>query len=174
MRLRAPDGAEATVLLHGGHLVSWIPAGDQDMVPGRPVSDQGRLLDRAEALRPALIEASKALIDARTQLADRLFALDTHVIAMTERAKVVGVQHILAKSEEAARRSVEAQNRAMSDAAHTLFRTELTPALQHFTIPLQRLVQRLDRPRQQWWTHAATGAVASVATLVLMTWLRAR
>lgn len=28
MRLRAPDGAEATVLLHGGHLVSWIPAGD--------------------------------------------------------------------------------------------------------------------------------------------------
>ena len=28
MRLRAPDGAEATVLLHGGHIVSWIPAGD--------------------------------------------------------------------------------------------------------------------------------------------------
>ena len=30
MRLRAPDGAEATVLLHGAHLVSWIPAGDQE------------------------------------------------------------------------------------------------------------------------------------------------
>lgn len=28
MRLRAPDGAEATVLLHGAHLASWIPAGD--------------------------------------------------------------------------------------------------------------------------------------------------
>ncbi|WP_395698838.1 D-hexose-6-phosphate mutarotase [Aquabacterium sp.] len=28
MRLRAPDGAEATVLLHGGHIVSWVPAGD--------------------------------------------------------------------------------------------------------------------------------------------------
>jgi len=28
MRLRAPDGAEATVLLHGAQLVSWIPAGD--------------------------------------------------------------------------------------------------------------------------------------------------
>lgn len=30
MRLRAPDGAEATVLLHGAQLVSWIPAGDQE------------------------------------------------------------------------------------------------------------------------------------------------
>ncbi|HSW08188.1 D-hexose-6-phosphate mutarotase [Aquabacterium sp.] len=28
MRLRAPDGAQATVLLHGAHIVSWIPAGD--------------------------------------------------------------------------------------------------------------------------------------------------
>ena len=30
MRLVAPDGAEATVLLHGAQLVSWIPAGDQE------------------------------------------------------------------------------------------------------------------------------------------------
>lgn len=30
MWLRAPDGAELTVLLHGGHIVSWIPAGDQE------------------------------------------------------------------------------------------------------------------------------------------------
>jgi glucose-6-phosphate 1-epimerase len=28
MRLRTHDGAEATVLLHGAHLVSWVPAGD--------------------------------------------------------------------------------------------------------------------------------------------------
>ena len=30
MWLQAPDGAQATVLLHGGQLVSWIPAGDQE------------------------------------------------------------------------------------------------------------------------------------------------
>ena len=30
MWLRAPDGAEVTVLLHGGQIVSWIPAGDQE------------------------------------------------------------------------------------------------------------------------------------------------
>lgn len=30
MRLVAPDGAQAIVLLHGAHVVSWIPAGDDE------------------------------------------------------------------------------------------------------------------------------------------------
>ncbi|OGA97918.1 MAG: D-hexose-6-phosphate mutarotase [Burkholderiales bacterium RIFCSPHIGHO2_12_FULL_69_20] len=46
MWLRAPDGAELTVLLHGGQIVSWIPGGDQERLylspdavagPGRAV-----------------------------------------------------------------------------------------------------------------------------------------
>jgi glucose-6-phosphate 1-epimerase len=38
MWLRAPDGAEATVLLHGGQLVSWIPAGDQERLYLSPLA----------------------------------------------------------------------------------------------------------------------------------------
>ena len=30
--VRAPDGAQATVLLHGGHVVSWIPAGADEQL----------------------------------------------------------------------------------------------------------------------------------------------
>jgi len=30
--LKAPDGARATVLLHGGHVVSWIPAGGEEQL----------------------------------------------------------------------------------------------------------------------------------------------
>lgn len=30
MRLVSPDGAQAIVLLHGAHVVSWIPAGDEE------------------------------------------------------------------------------------------------------------------------------------------------
>ena len=41
MRLRAPDGAEATVLLHGGHIVSWIPAGDQERLYLSPLTEAG-------------------------------------------------------------------------------------------------------------------------------------
>jgi glucose-6-phosphate 1-epimerase len=41
MRLRAPDGAEATVLLHGGHVVSWIPAGDVERLYLSPQAQAG-------------------------------------------------------------------------------------------------------------------------------------
>jgi len=41
MWLRAPDGAEATVLLHGGQLVSWIPAGDQERLYLSPLAVAG-------------------------------------------------------------------------------------------------------------------------------------
>jgi glucose-6-phosphate 1-epimerase len=41
MRLRAPDGAEATVLLHGGHIVSWIPAGDVERLYVSPQTAAG-------------------------------------------------------------------------------------------------------------------------------------
>jgi glucose-6-phosphate 1-epimerase len=41
MWLRAPDGAELTVLLHGAHIVSWIPAGDQERLYLSPLAQAG-------------------------------------------------------------------------------------------------------------------------------------
>src|SRR5471032_218830 len=39
--LSAPDGARATVLLHGGHLVSWVPAGGEEQLYVSPTSQYG-------------------------------------------------------------------------------------------------------------------------------------
>jgi glucose-6-phosphate 1-epimerase len=39
--LESPDGARATVLLHGGHLVSWIPAGGEQQLYLSPTSKYG-------------------------------------------------------------------------------------------------------------------------------------
>ena len=39
--LTSDDGARATVLLHGGHLVSWIPAGGQEQLYVSPSSRYG-------------------------------------------------------------------------------------------------------------------------------------
>ena len=39
--LASDDGARATVLLHGGHLVSWIPAGGQEQLYVSPTSRCG-------------------------------------------------------------------------------------------------------------------------------------
>jgi glucose-6-phosphate 1-epimerase len=41
LTLRAPDGARATVLLHGGQLVSWIPSGGEEQLYLSPNSRYG-------------------------------------------------------------------------------------------------------------------------------------
>lgn len=41
MALRAPDGARATVLLHGAHLVSWVPAGGEEQLYLSPTAKYG-------------------------------------------------------------------------------------------------------------------------------------
>jgi glucose-6-phosphate 1-epimerase len=39
--LKSPDGARATILLHGGHLVSWVPAGGEEQLYLSPLSRFG-------------------------------------------------------------------------------------------------------------------------------------
>jgi glucose-6-phosphate 1-epimerase len=39
--LQSSDGARATILLHGGHLVSWVPAGGQEQLYLSPTSQYG-------------------------------------------------------------------------------------------------------------------------------------
>lgn len=41
VHLRAPDGARATVLLHGAHLVSWLPAGGHEQLYLSPQARYG-------------------------------------------------------------------------------------------------------------------------------------
>ena len=41
LALRAPDGARATVLLHGAHLVSWVPAGGEEQLYLSPTAKYG-------------------------------------------------------------------------------------------------------------------------------------
>lgn len=41
VHLRSPDGAQATVLLHGGHVVSWIPAGAEEQLYLSPATAFG-------------------------------------------------------------------------------------------------------------------------------------
>lgn len=41
LSLRAADGARATVLLHGAHLVSWVPAGGEEQIYLSPTAQYG-------------------------------------------------------------------------------------------------------------------------------------
>ena len=150
------------------------PGTAREALIAEAIGDVALLLDRAEALQPAMLESTQALVEAQTRLARQLADFETHVAALTEKAKVLAVKHILVRTDEAARRSVDAQTRAMADAAQTLFKTQIDPALQRLAMPLQRLVQRVARPWEHWLTHAATAAVASATTWALAAWLWAR
>ena len=150
------------------------PGTVREVLIAEAIGDLATLLDRAEALQAAMLESSQALIEARSQLADQLAGFEAHVAALTENAKVQAVKHILARTEEAARRSVQAQTRAMSEAAQALFKAEIDPALRRFAAPLRQWVERVDRPWEHWLTHAATAAVASAGTWMLAAWLWAR
>ena len=129
-----------------------------------------KLIRQVEALAPALDQSRQALADAHSGLAGQLAALEAQVLALTEKAKVQAVKHILARTDEAARRSIELQSRAMADAARVAFGADLGAAMQR----LQTLHERPGRRWEQWLTHAAAAATASAATWTLAVILWAR
>ena len=139
------------------------------------LGEAGKLIRQVEALAPALDESRQALADAHSGLADqltafegRVTAFEAQVLALTEKAKVVAVKHIQARTDEAARRSADVQSRAMADAARIAFGAEVGAAL-------QRLKALHDAPQRRWeqlLTHAAAAAAASAVTLALVLWAR--
>ena len=127
------------------------------------LDEAAKLIRQVEALAPALDESRQALADAHSALAVQLAAFEREVAGLTEKAKVQAVKHILARSDEAAKRSIELQSRAMADAARVAFGSDLGAALKR----LQSLHERPGRRWEPWLTHAAAAATASAATWTL-------
>ncbi len=51
--------------------------------------EAAKLIRQVEALAPALDESRQALADAHSRLAGQLAAFETHILALTEKSKVV-------------------------------------------------------------------------------------
>lgn len=138
------------------------PGSAREVLIAEALGGLARLLERAEALQPAMLESRQALVEAHAQLADQLNAFENHIGALTEKAKVQAVKHILARTDEAARQSVQAQTRAMTEAARAIFKEEICQVLQ---------CRSAGQPHQQRWGqllgHAVTAAVASLLTWAL-------
>lgn len=138
------------------------------------LGEAATLIRQVEALAPTLDESRQALADAHSGLADQLAAFTVQVAALTEKAKVQAVKHILMRTDEAARRSIELQVRAMADAARVAFGGELGVTLQRLQSTVQLLIERPDRHWERWLTHAAAAATASAVTWALAVTLLAR
>ena len=138
------------------------------------LGEAATLIRQVEALAPTLDESRQALTDAHSGLADQLAAFTVQIAALTEKAKVQAVKHILVRTDEAARRSIELQGRAMADAARVAFGVELGVTLQRLQSTLQLLIERPDRHWERWLTHAAAAATAAAVTWALTVALLAR
>lgn len=128
------------------------------------LGEAAKLIAQVEALAPALDLSRQALADAHSGLAGQLATFESQVEALSEKAKVQVVHHILARTDEAARRSADVQARAMADAARVAFGAELGATLQR----LQATVHPAAAPPrwrwEPWLTHAAAAATASALT----------
>lgn len=150
------------------------PSTTREALIAEALDDAAKLLRQVEALAPVLDQSRQALADAHCGLAGQLEAFEAQVTSLTERAKVQAVAHVLARTDEAARRSIELQARAMADAARVALGAELGVTLQRLQAAAK---PRADAPRRRWepWlTHAAAAATASAVTwtAAIMLWGR--
>lgn len=135
------------------------------------LGEAAKLIRQVEALAPVLDQSRQALADSHNGLADQLTAFEAQIAALTEKAKVQAVKHILARTDEAARRSVDSQARAMAEAARVAFGAELGATMQRLQSALQPLTERPERRWERWLTHAAAAATASAFTWTLAVFL---
>lgn len=146
------------------------PGTTREVLIVEALGEAARLMREVEALAPAMDQSRQALADAHSGLAGQLAAFETQILALTEKAKVQAVKHILARTDEAVRQSIELQSRAMADAARVTFGAEVGAALQR----LQSLHPPQGRRWERWLTHAAAAATASAVTwtLAITLWVR--
>lgn len=143
------------------------PATAREALIVEVIGDVAKLLREVEAVAPALDETCQALLLANASLRDELSGFERRMAAITENAKTVTAKHLAARTDEAARRSIDQQSRAMADAARVAFGVELGATMQRLQASLHPLTERRGRRWEACLTHAAAAAVASSATWVL-------
>ncbi len=144
------------------------PSTTQEALIVEALGEAARLIRQVEALAPALDESCQTLAKAQSALAGQLATFEAQVLALSEKAKVQTVKHVLARTDEAARLSVDSQAQAMANAAKQLFDSWVDPRLQQLARVVAHQVDRLDHPWERWLTHAATALASSAATLAIV------
>ena len=143
------------------------PATAREALIVEAIGDVAALINRVEAATPAMDEASDALRRSSAALRDDLAGFEQRMAAITENAKTQTVKHLASRTDEAARRSIDLQSKAMADAARVAFGAELGATMQRLQTTLQPLIERRQAHWEPWLTHAAVAVAAAAATWVL-------
>lgn len=134
-------------------------------------SEAARLIGSVEALAARLEQVLEAIDDANARLLDALATFEARMNAVTQQAKTQTVKHLAAYTQEAARRSVEQNSKAMADAARVAFGAQVGGAVERLQATLRSLSEAKRRRWEPWLAHAATATASAVATWMVVVYL---
>lgn len=121
------------------------------------LGDIAVLLERLEAIAPALASSSEAVLSAADSLTARSADAESRFNAFTQHAVTHLSKHLAHRAEELARTAVEVEAQALQAAGRKLLHEDLGP-------PVQRLVRALN-DTSHWrlhWPSFAMGVVTAV------------
>jgi len=147
------------------------PVGAREALIIEAIGETANLIDAMGQLTLQFQEMAREVAQANAGLRDALAGFEAQILALAEKAKVQTVKHLLARTDEAARRSIEQQRRAMADAAQAAFDAALGATVQRLQPALQALTERPVHPWTSWLTHLATAATASMTAWALARYL---
>jgi hypothetical protein len=150
------------------------PATAREALIVEAIGEVAKLIREVEALAPAINEACGALQQANDSLRNELTGFEGRMAAVTENAKKQTVKHLAARADEAARRCIDQQSRAMADAARVAFGAEVGAAMQRLQVTLQPLVDRRQHRWESWLTHATAAAVGAAVAWALALYIGPR
>jgi hypothetical protein len=136
------------------------------------LGDLALLLDRMEAVAPALEKSRLALLASSAALARQAPLLEEHHAAAVQKASAAALRHIERRSGEFTRTTIEAQRKAMETAAKNLFIEQLDPQLRLLVEPLQKVRERLKHPAVSMLVYGTAVIMGAALTEVLELWLR--
>ena len=139
------------------------------------LGDVGALIDRLEALVPAMDELGQTAWRAHENLIERINRFDNQVQSTLNEAESEALRRILRHAEDITRQSLETQAMAMQNAAHEKFNKEFHPLVNRVTAQLEYLARLSEPDRYPWlpWlTHGAAFVTGAALTwlVVVMIW----
>jgi len=136
------------------------------------MGDMAQLLDRIDTLAPAIDNARLEMTAAVHELAASVGPFRAHMGEIAEQTKRTSVQNIQSYTKYAAAMLLEAQTKAMTGSARSMFDTEVGPPLRRLAWELEQLAKHVRRPWwEDWITFGATAMVSAIWSAMLVLYI---
>ena len=136
------------------------------------IGDIAKLIDRVEALAPAMNASQKRLADTAIRLDASVEPVAAKMVQAIIGTQNAAVEHVRRCTAEIAAESMRKQRQAMDAAARAIIEREIEPPMRKLASALQVLIERTRRPQWETWaTYAATGTLPTILATCLTVYL---